>query len=539
MLSTKEKNQYRSELFRHLDGIGIAPVAFALKEKGILDFILKEQEVSLDKICGAFNANEGYLNVGLRLLASQGWIDHTVDNTKDAVTITTNAKSEIAFRLIDRYKDITALLKVSEEFHPREIEEGQFLAFAKIFNKYKNGDYNSISEDKKEDEIEAQIKLHIEGALVGPLIVFLGMDGMFHKYFMEASFSADEFHEDPINFSKILDFLTFLEWFNKKGDNYQFTDKGLFFARRSSAYGVTVSYIPTFRRVDELMFGNALIFKSSMPNAHETHVDREMNVWGSGGAHAAYFKKIDQVIIALFNKPIEEQPKGILDMGCGNGAFLIHLFEVIEHRTKRGEMLEEYPLFLVGVDYNKAALKVTRSNLVKADIWAKVIWGDIADPKQLESDIQENYNIKLSDLLNVRTFLDHNRPWSTPKITDTNKESASTGAFATCGKRISNTEVEQNLKEHFEAWKPYIGKFGLLLIELHTLDSKITRDNLGKTAATAYDATHGFSDQYIVELKVFSKVIEDIGLHSDPKHFSKFPDNELATVSINYLIADK
>ncbi|WP_415372257.1 class I SAM-dependent methyltransferase [Patiriisocius sp. Uisw_047] len=539
MLSISEKNQYRSELFRHLDGIGIAPVAYALKEKDILDYILKEQKVSLEQVCNFFHANEGYLNVGLRLLASQGWLDHSVDNDEDAITIYTNKNSAIAFRLFDRYKDISALLKISEEFHPRLLEEGQFSAINKIFNQYKNGDFDAVSEDKTEQALEAQIKLHIEGALIGPITVFLGMDGMFHKYFMEASFSADEFHEDPINFSKILDFLTFLGWFTKKEDTYRFTDKGLFFARRSSAYGVTVSYIPTFRRVDELLFGNALIFKSSIPNAHETHVDREMNVWGSGGAHAAYFKKIDQIIISLFNKPIEEQPRGILDMGCGNGAFLIHLFEVIEQRTKRGEMLDEHPLFLVGVDFNKAALKVTRANLVKADIWAKVIWGDIADPKQLESDIRENYNIKLSDLLNVRTFLDHNRPWSTPKIESATNQSTSTGAFATCGIRISNRQVEQNLREHFEGWKPYIGSFGLLIIELHTLDPKITRDNLGKTAATAYDATHGFSDQYIVELDVFSKIIEEIGLHSDPKHFSKFPNNELATVSINYLTAVK
>ncbi|HAT66192.1 MAG TPA: polyketide synthase, partial [Flavobacteriaceae bacterium] len=221
--------------------------------------------------------------------------------------------------------------------------------------------FNPISKNEQDREIELQIQKHIEGVLVGPITVYLGMDGMFHKYFMEASFSADEFHEDPVSFSKILDFFTFLGWFNKKNEHYRFTDKGLFFARRSSAYGVTVSYLPTFRRVDELLFGNASIFKSNDPSATEMHVDREMNVWGSGGAHSAYFKKIDEIVIALFNKPIEEQPKGILDMGCGNGAFLIHLFEVIEQRTKRGTMLEEYPLFLVGVDYNRAALKVTRA----------------------------------------------------------------------------------------------------------------------------------------------------------------------------------
>ena len=51
-----------------------------------------------------------------------------------------------------------------------------------------------------------------------------------------------------------------------------------------------------------------------------------MNVWGSGGAHKLYFKKIDEIIIEIFNYPIEQQPKGIADMGCGDGMFLTHLY---------------------------------------------------------------------------------------------------------------------------------------------------------------------------------------------------------------------
>jgi SAM-dependent methyltransferase len=536
MLSVSEKAFYRNDLFRHLDGIAVAPVAFALKEKGVLDLLLKKKEYKLKEIVQSFEGNEGYLNVGLRMLASQGWLEYELNSDENTITLAKNERSEIAFNLIQRYEDVVGFMRTSEEFHPRHFEAEQFSLLNRIFNKYRNGDYEANSKITLEHEIESQISKHIEGVLVGPITVFLGMDGMFHKYFMEASFSADEFHEDPISFSKILDFFCYLGWFSKKNEHYRFTDKGMFFARRSSAYGVTVSYIPTFRRVDELMFGNALIFKSSIPTAHEIHVDREMNVWGSGGAHSAYFKKIDEIIILLFNKPIEEQPKGILDLGCGNGAFLIHLFEVIEQRTKRGAVLDEYPLFLVGVDYNRAALKVTRANLVKADIWAKVIWGDIGNPQQLEQDIQANYDIDLCDLLNVRTFLDHNRPWESPKNVDPNAVSNSTGAFASRGIRLANREVEQNLKEHFENWKAYIHKFGLLLIELHTIDPKITARNLGKTAATAYDATHGFSDQYILELEVFNTVISEVGLYSVPAHSSKFPNNELATVSINYLI---
>ena len=30
---------------------------------------------------------------------------------------------------------------------------------------------------------------------------------------------------------------------------------------------------------------------------------------GSGGAHRLYFQKVDEIIIDLFNLPIEEQPK--------------------------------------------------------------------------------------------------------------------------------------------------------------------------------------------------------------------------------------
>ncbi|MBT8255592.1 MAG: class I SAM-dependent methyltransferase [Bacteroidia bacterium] len=536
MLTKDEKNKFREELFRHLDGIAVAPVAFALYEKGILDFILKEKKVELSKLVEAFTANEGYLNVGLRMLASQGWLEYDIASSEDVIVLEINDRSTHAFELAVRYEEAVNFMKISAEFHPRHFEQDQFSHLNRIFNKYKKGEYAPTSEDPEKHKLEAQVEKHIEGVLVGPITVFLGMDGMFHKYFMEASFSADEFHEDPEKFSKILDFFTYLGWFQKKKENYRFTEHGLFFARRSSAYGVTVSYIPTFRRVDELMFGNALIFKSSIPSSHEIHVDREMNVWGSGGAHSAYFKKIDEIVISLFNKPIEEQPKGILDMGCGNGAFLIHLFEVIEQRTKRGPMLDEHPLFLVGVDYNRAALKVTRANLVKADIWAKVIWGDIGNPRQLEEDIQANYDIDLCDLLNVRTFLDHNRPWEDPQKMEELSASSSTGAFVSNGNRLANSVVEQNLKEHFENWKPYIHRFGLLLIELHTLDPKVVAQNIGKTAATAYDATHGFSDQYILELEVFNKVISEIGLFSVPSHAAKFPNNELATVSINYLI---
>lgn len=535
MFSKENKKDLRNILFCHLDGIATAPTAFTLHEKGVFDFLLKNKQVSLKELTSTFKANEGYLNVALRIQSSQGWLTQHIDNKQDEISYTTTNKSEIAFQLAPLYSEVNHLMKISERYHPRKFEIEPFRVLEKTFKSYQSNYGLKFSDEKTERQVQEQVLRHIEGVIVGPTIVRLGMNGMFHKYFMEASFRADEFHKDPESFTKILDFFTALGWFEKKKETYQFTDTGLFFARRASAYGVTVSYIPTFRKLDQLIFGDPKILRETENSTQELHVDREMNVWGSGGAHASYFKVIDDIIINLFNKPIDEQPRGILDMGCGNGSFLKHLFEVIALQTERGKMLEEYPLFLVGADYNETALRVTRANLTSADIWAKVIWGDIGRPDLLAEDLKTNYRIDLKDLLNVRTFLDHNRIWEKPKVKNENRISTSSGAFCYRGLRLNNNDVEDSLLEHFKKWAPYLKKFGLLVIELHTIPPSLAAKNIGRTAATAYDATHGYSDQYILEVDVFNKVAEEAGLKPNKDFFKKFPDSNLATVTINLL----
>ncbi|MFD2891215.1 class I SAM-dependent methyltransferase [Flavobacterium chuncheonense] len=529
-----DKTPLRSTLFSHLDGLVTAPVAVSLLNKGVLDYLLEKETCSLSDLQQEFKANEGYLNVALRTLASQGFLHYEVDNTLNKITVKSNSNSKVAFDLMPLYQDVVTLLEETELFTSVEIASEAIPKLQAVFQKYQNNFGLTLFENIEERQLQEQVLRHIEGYLVGPITVSLGMTGMFHKYFMETSFRPEEFHREPEVFKVILDFLTFLGWFSQKNGNYQFTEKGLFFAKRATAYGVTVSYLPMFKRINDLIFGNPKQLRDVAINEEEKHVNREMNVWGSGGAHATYFKIIDEIIIELFNRPIAEQPKGILDMGCGNGAFLQHIFEVIERQTTRGKMLDDYPLFLVGADYNQAALKVTRANLIKADIWAKVIWGDIGRPDLLADDLKENYNIALGDLLNVRTFLDHNRIWEEPKI-KTNGVSISSGAFAHRGKRISNNDVEANLFEHFQKWAPYVEQFGLLIIELHTISPDLAVANMGSTAATAYDATHGFSDQFIVEIEVLQKVAEQAGLHPNPMFFKKFPNTDYATISINLL----
>lgn len=534
-LTREDKVLLRGHIFKHLDGIVTVSPAYVLHKKGVTEYILAQKKFTLSKITEKFNANEGYMNVALRILCAQGWLNQQIDNRNNSVEFSTNKKSKFAFSLFHLYQDAHELVKSPAFFKDTKFRDDGWAILETMFDKFRMNYGLEMSQKESELAIQKQVLKHIEGVMVGPVVVSMGMNGMFHKYFSIASFRPEEFHKDHTRFKLLLDFLTDLGWFRTKKETYKFTEVGLFFAKRASAYGVTVSYMPNFRAVEELVFGNANALRNIKKGSDELHVDREMNVWGSGGAHSTYFKKIDEVVIDLFNKPIHEQPKGILDMGCGNGALLEHIFEIIATQTKRGELLDEYPLFLVGADFNKAALNVTRGNLIQADIWAKVIWGDIGRPDLLAEDLKEDYGIELGDLLNVRSFLDHNRVWTDVEKVDAGRISESTGSFAHRGVRIDNNSVEQNLKEHFEKWTPYVKKFGLLVIELHSIDPGLTSANLGSTAATAYDATHGFSDQYIVEIPVYLKAAEEAGLVPVPQHQSKFPNSELATVSINLL----
>ena len=532
MINTSLQTTYRSRLFRHLDGIVVAPSAYALHSHGVTERILHQKSFSVSALSKATNANEGYLNVALRLLASQGWLRQEADNVKNTITYHSNEKTEIAFALFPLYEDVTNLLKLTEDYHFRKFEVAPFKALQDIFEKYKNNYAIVFANDDLTRAIQEQVLAHIEGILLGPTLVHLSMNGAFHKYFMQASFRPEEFHTDGENFKKLLNTLTYFGLFAKKGETFQFTEKGLFFAKRASAYGVTVSYIPTLRKLDELIFGDPLAAKNYGDGSKEGHVDRAMNVWGSGGAHATYFKVVDKIIIDIFNKPLEEQPKGILDMGCGNGAFLIHLYNLIERHTLRGKHLDEYPLILVGADYNDAAIKITKGNLIQNEIWVKVMWGDIGDPDKLAADLKEDYGVALNDLLNVRSFLDHNRVWEAPKH-KIDIPSISTGAFAFEGKRLSNADVEASLAEHFGKWSPHVGKYGLLLIELHSVPPAVAAQHIGKTAVTAYDATHGYSDQFIVEVPVFHNILKHIGMKRDELLSTKFPNSDAATVTVN------
>jgi len=122
-----DKITLRSTIFKHLDGLVTAPVAYILHEKGVLSHILDKKEVTLTELTEHFKANEGYLNVGLRVLCSQGFLNYHIDHTADQIKFSINNKRAIAFSMFYLYEDVVDLLHFTMRFRTRLLNDIPFV----------------------------------------------------------------------------------------------------------------------------------------------------------------------------------------------------------------------------------------------------------------------------------------------------------------------------------------------------------------------------------------------------------------------------
>ena len=528
-----EKAAVRAAVFGHLAGMVVAPVMKALRDRGVfqLDF---RGGVPFESIVEKTHGNRAYLRVALRILRSCGWLECRCD------IFTLTAKGETALHLAPAvYDEVVRFIPLAiflEDFLLRKLQGSILPSLQLLISRAKEGWDLPPETDHPAGATVRQIRLHADGVLIGPAMVALARGGVFERL-ERGPTEIKSLPGDQSCLAAILELLAAQGWVTRVGNKVSLTSAGAYAAQIATAYGVTVSYLPTFTVVSTLLFGNARIPRLD-DSGVELLVNRAMNVWGSGGAHRTYFNKVDEIIIELFNRPVQQQPKGICDMGCGDGAFLEHLYSVVRYQTERGKVLDKYPLILIGADFNKVARRLSSQRLRKAGVPSfHVIHGDINRPAQLASAFEE-LGHDAHDFLHVRSFLDHNRPWVPPSNYEPGaRVSRTTGVFAHLGEAISPDELEENLVRHLRRWAPYAGRFGLLVLELHTLPAEITARNLDRTPTIAYDGTHGFSDQYLVELPVFLECAREAGFAPDMRYQARFPPSDLATVSINFFSA--
>ena len=71
-LQKEERTRLRGIIFRQLDGFSISTSSLALKHGGVLTLLEENKTVNLKELLSLTNGNEGYLNVAMRILCSQG-----------------------------------------------------------------------------------------------------------------------------------------------------------------------------------------------------------------------------------------------------------------------------------------------------------------------------------------------------------------------------------------------------------------------------------------------------------------------------------
>jgi hypothetical protein len=540
-LTDDDKAAVRAALFHHLAGIVIIPTLKSLLDRRVFDLIgVSPDRVELDQIVNRTHGNRGYLRVAFRLLASCGWIEEQTKGNGSSVSYSLTPRGQIAIRVASAHcgEVISFLPKAIflEDFLFGKSDEAILPSLGALVHKAREHWGLPVQGGSVEAAVCLQVRQYFDGVLIGPAMVSLARGGILERL-VQGPLELEKLPGNHASLSLVFDLLIAQGWMVREDNRVRLTPSGTYAAQIATSYGVTVSYLPLFNVVDTLLFGNPRIARVDETGS-ELLVNRGMNVWGSGGAHNTYFKKVDEIIVEIFNRPLDQQPEGICDMGCGDGTLLEHLYCVIKSRTLRGSVLDRYPLLVVGVDFNKVARRITKQRLRKAGIPNHfVISGDVNRPALLAGDL-EALGHDVHNLLHVRSFLDHNRPYLRPaNYVRGTRAGESTGAFAYLGEEIPCDELEENLVRHLHRWAPYVGRFGLLILELHTLPPQRTAANLAKTPAVAYDGTHGFSDQYLVELPVFLKCAREAGLQTDPRYQCRFPASDLATVSINFFTA--
>jgi len=108
------------------------------------------------------------------------------------------------------------------------------------------------------------------------------------------------------------------------------------------ALGLVGSYLPMFARLPELYAGEISGAPTGPGDGREWHIQRELNLRASAAAHGRYFGDADAMIARIFDRePLAEQPRFVLDVGCGDASWLTRIHALVRDGTLCGRHLAE------------------------------------------------------------------------------------------------------------------------------------------------------------------------------------------------------
>ena len=503
-------------LNNYSNGYVAIPVILACKKHGLFKILNTSKSYPFNDLVKELHANSGHLRSALQILESLNWVSRNLN---------------------DEY-----LLSPESDIHqkiPEDIMELMSFPMNEYLNNHQENHrlrkWIDLS-GRSWDVGNPMIAGFLDGMLVIPLLLALKENGLLNN---------DEVHQAPLFLKlnpevseEITEFFVKQGWLFQSNGMFFFTDAGRFMEQRIFITATVASYRPMLMNISEVIFGDCKsVFTRDLSN-HELHVDRTLNVVGSGFQHQKYFSDMEKMILAIFNnQSYSEQPRYIADMGCGDGSLLKKIYEIIKDKSFRGKVLQEYPLRFIGIDYNEKALQETAHTL--KDIDHIILQGDIGDPETVIANLKNMGIQDPENILHIRSFLDHDRPYIPPSNISAENTRSNIPSEAICVDREGNlipvTSVFQSLVEHLQRWSGVLGKHGLIILEVHCLAPKIVSQFIDKCENLHFDAYHRFSQQLLVEAEVFLMAAAEAGLFPNQGFFRKYPKTlPFSRITLNY-----
>jgi len=493
-----------SVINRYAHGFVAMPVIASCRRSGLFRALTQAERVSFTDLVRTLNANAGHLRAALRLLQSIGWAQwHSAEDVyaltgaaELSSAVPADIETLLAFRFDDYLENAAVPACSLQPWLQLSVQQ-----------------WNTDSE----------LADYLDGVLVVPLLLKLR-----HRDQLSGQLLSGI--HDSIK-PELTSFLVAKQWCRQERGVLRATPLGRELFDRIGIVAVTASYAPMIRRLDDILFGDCqAVFQKDIRGA-ENHVDRTLNVIGSGFQHGKYFDDMEEAVLSIFDQqPFPAQPAYLADTGCGDGTLLKSLYEAIKTKSARGRVLDAFPLRCIGIDFNDAALAQAASTLAHVD--HLLIQGDIGDPNRILIELQERGVGDADAILHVRSFLDHDRPYITPR--DGKSAAARTylcrdaSGVDRNGAEIAACDQYQSLVEHMQRWAGVVGRHGLIALEVHCLEPEVVSRNLA-SESLHFDAYHSFSQQLLMRAERHLMASAEAGLFPQARFFKKYPKTQSFT----------
>ncbi|MEW6364711.1 MAG: hypothetical protein AB1714_08735 [Acidobacteriota bacterium] len=500
---------------RHVDGVTLTSTLASLYDRGWFDAFRQCKRQRMGDLLASSPGNGGYLHVGMRALASQGWFtrEGTAGSEDLCYTLTPFGAAMLTH----------APVYVSAARHYAAIGHDCIQALA---GSCAEGVWGQLCEetlsrsgpsleDHPSGDNSQRVRDHVDGLFFVPVLWALserlhGLSAPSGDY--RVDLEAAGIHGSLAG--AVEEALARRGWIERGPTGWRLAPLGRAAWPMLAVFQYPLVYAALLENAGELLFGDLNIVRRNS-GEEERHLDRESDIRFSGkvagGACRAPFLEMVQQSFAGIHP--DQQPAGILDVGSGDGTLLLDAFNSIRAQSQHGMTRDRAPFCAIGAEYNRAALRATAAALEASGAPGLAVFGDIDDPDAIARRL-DRHHIRLDDMLVISKSVIHNRRYrtpspSTPRLPGPESSSACVGDD---GRPIAPSDLARNLVEHFARWRPYRCKHAMVVIEAHTVEPEIAAPHAGSTIATALDITHGYSGQLLVEIDVYNRAANAAGL---------------------------